>query len=100
MTIVLVLEGRVKSNQRVALESFIREARPYYESIGDVAMRFMWHADDEYRFRETFEYRTEEAYRLDDDRVHNDPDMQAWLSRWRELLEGEVSVSVWRERHI
>lgn len=95
--IVLTLEGRVLADQREALEDFLREARPYYESIGDVTMRFMWDARDPLRFREIFEYHTEAAYLLDDHRVNHDPVMQGWLRRWRTMLEGEITVTVWRE---
>lgn len=75
----------------------MREARPYYESMGNVTMRFMWHADDPDRFREVFEYRTRQAYLLDDQRVKDDPEMRAYLDRWRSFLDGEISISVWHE---
>lgn len=95
--IVLVLEGRVRPGHRVELESFLHEARPYYESIGDVSMRFMWDQADHHRFREIFEYRTREAYEADDFRVNHDAEMQTWLSRWRKLIESEINVSIWHE---
>lgn len=93
--VILVLEGTVKSGERDAFEAFLREARPYYESIGDVTMRVMW--EDDRHFREIFEYHTDAAYRTDDDRVNNDPVMAGYLSRWRSFLESGPSVSVWRE---
>lgn len=98
--IILVLEARVLPGKRDDLENFLRDARPFYESIGDVTMRFMWDAHDQQRFREIFEYRTQEVFDLDDHRVHHDPTMTAYLSKWRTLLEGEVQVSVWNERHL
>lgn len=94
--IVLVLEGRVRDGMRPPLEAFLREARPYYESIGDVQMRVLWDEQDPLRFREEFTYLTEQAYLADDDRVRTDPEMQRWLTRWRTFLDGDVTVSVWR----
>lgn len=96
--IILVLEGTVKAGARDAFEAFLREARPYYESIGDVTMRVLW-ADDR-RFREIFEYHTEAAYRLDDDRVNHDPVMAGYLSRWLTFLESGPDVTVWREMDV
>ena len=93
--IILVLEGTVSIGERDAFEAFLYEARPYYESIGDVTMRVMWR--DERRFREIFEYNTEAAYHADDERVTNDPVMAGYLSRWRSFLESGPDVSVWRE---
>lgn len=91
----LVLEARVLAGGRADLEAFLREARPYYESIGDTTMHVMWDAQDDHRFREIFEYHTREAYEADDHRVKNDPEMQTYLKRWRALLDGEISVTVW-----
>ena len=95
--IILVLEGRVLPGKQRDLESFLREARPYYESIGDVSMRFLWDARDDGRFREVFQYRTREAFEADDHRVNHDPVMKQYLARWRTLLDGEISVSVWND---
>ena len=96
--VILVLEGTVKTGERDAFEAFLCEARPYYESIGDVTMRVMW--QDDRRFREIFEYHTEAAYRCDDDRVNNDPVMAGYLARWRAFLESGPDVSVWREMNL
>jgi putative salt-induced outer membrane protein YdiY len=97
---VLVLEGRVLPGHRQAMEAFLRDARPYYESIGDVAMRFLWHTDDDHRFREEFTYHTDEASRQDDERVRSDPEMQVYLHRWRALLDGDITMSVWHEAEL
>ncbi|MCO5228864.1 MAG: hypothetical protein M9934_11355 [Thermomicrobiales bacterium] len=94
-TVILMLEGTVKADQRDAFEAFLREARPHYESIGDVTMRVMWR--DECHFREIFEYNTEAAYHADDERVTSDPVMAGYLTRWRSFLESGPDVSVWRE---
>lgn len=96
-TIVLVLEGHVLPGKRAELEAFLRSARPYYESIGDVTMRFMWDTQDDHCFREIFEYRTREAYELDDHRVKHDSVMQQYLAQWRALLDGDLQVRVWHE---
>lgn len=96
--IILVLEGTVKVGERDAFEAFLREARPYYESIGDVTMRVMWR--DDRRFREIFEYHTEAAARADDERVNNDTEMAAYLARWRHFLDADPDVSVWHEMEL
>lgn len=79
------------------MEAFLRDARPYYESIGDVTMRFEWNARDDHQFREIFEYASAEAFEIDDHRVNHDPEMLQYLARWRTFLEGEISVSAWNE---
>lgn len=95
--IILVLEARVLPGKREALENFLRDARPFYESINDVTMRFMWDAHDDHRFREIFEYQSLEAYEQDDLRVQHDSTMKAYLATWRTMLDGDVEVSVWHE---
>ena len=94
MPIVLVLEGRVLPGKREAMEAFLRDARPYYESLGDVSMRFLWHTDDHHRFREEFTYHTDEAYRQDDERVENDPEMQAIGHAGYEWVAADRSANV------
>jgi quinol monooxygenase YgiN len=93
--IVLHLAGRVPDGGRPALEAFLAEARPFYESPGGIRVRLRWDRDDPARFLEIMEYADESAYLADQERVESDPTMRAWLTRWHALLAGPVDVSVW-----
>lgn len=95
-TVVLVLEGRVPPGGQAALETFLAEARGYYESHDGNRIALHWDRDDSCRFRETMSYASEAAYAADDERTRSDPRMQDYLAQWRALLDGPPAVSVWR----
>lgn len=92
--IVLHLRIRAKTGCRDRLLDFLREAKPHYESPGGITMRLLHDRSDDHVFIEIFEYESQQAYELDDHRVHNDPEDMARLARWRELLDGPPVVEV------
>lgn len=93
--IVLHLAGRVPDGGRPALEAFLAEATAYYEAPGGIRVRLQWDRADPGRFLEIMEYADEDAYEADNARVEQDPEMRAWLARWRALLDGPVVVTVY-----
>lgn len=93
--IVLHLAGRVPAGGRPALESFLAQAREFYERPGGIRVRLQWDRVEPTRFVEIMEYADEATYLADQERVARDPEMAAWLSRWHALLDGPIEVSVW-----
>lgn len=94
--IELHLRIRVKSGDRDAFFTFLRRAVPFYESPGGIRIRLLEDRDSPERFIEVVEYATERAYRDDQRRVEEDPEMKAYLSRWRGLLAEPPVVEVYR----
>lgn len=95
LVIVLHLAGRVPIGGRPALESFLAEAKPFYERPGGIRVRLQWDRAEPTRFVEIMEYADEATYLADQERVAGDPEMGAWLRRWHALLDGPIEVSVW-----
>lgn len=93
--VVLVLECRVPVGGQVALEEFLAEASSYYEEPGGIRVRLHWERDDACRFREIVEYESVQGFEADDVRTRSDPRMREYLARWRRLLDGDPSVTVW-----
>lgn len=89
------LRIRVKPGGRDALHEFLREAIPYYEAPGGIAVRLLADRADDHRFIEIIEYASERAYSLDQHRVEHDPEMKALLGRWRSLLAEPSIVEVY-----
>ena len=71
------------------------EASSYYEEPGGISVRLEWERDDTRRFREIIEYESVQVFEIDDERTRSDPRMREYLTRWRRLLDGEASVTVW-----
>lgn len=92
----LHLRVRVKPGMRDAFFAFLREATPFYEAPGGIEVRLLEDMQDDHRFVELVLYEDEAVYARDQERVKNDPEMQAWLARWRALLEGPPVVEVYR----
>lgn len=93
--VVLVLEGRVPVGGRAALEEFLAEASRYYEEPGGIRVRLHWDRSDACRFREIIEYESVQGFEADDERTRSDNRMREYLARWRRLLDGDSSVTVW-----
>lgn len=93
--IVLALDSRVPEGGQEALESFVAEARPYYESH-HARLDLLWNMADPCRFRETMTYRSQADFDADDERTRSDPTMRGYLERWRQLLAEPPLVTVWR----
>ena len=95
--ITLVLAGRVPPGGRAALEGFLTEATPFYEAPGGIRVRLLWERAEPDSFVEIVEYADEAAYAADQHRVDEDPAMAAHLTRWRSLLAGPPTVTVYDE---
>jgi len=93
--VVLVLEGRVPAGGQAALEEFLAEASRYYEEPGGIRVRLHWDRGDACRFREIIEYESMQGFEADDERTRSDNRMREYLARWRRLLDGDSSVTVW-----
>jgi quinol monooxygenase YgiN len=92
----LHLRCRVSPGGREAFLSFLREAIPFYESPGGIAIDLLQDSQDDLRFIERVRYHSEAAYARDQDRVANDPAMKEFLARWRALLAEPPAVEVYR----
>lgn len=76
--------------------AFLREGIPYYESPGGITIRLLHDLHDDHRFIELVLYEDEATYLRDQERVANDPEMKAFLARWRALLAEPPVVEVYR----
>ncbi len=76
---------------------FLREARPFYEAPGGIRVRLLRSLRDPRRYIEIVEYEDAAAFEQDDARVRSDPEMAAWLQRWRALLAEGPEVEVWED---
>ena len=94
---ILHLRIRARAGARDALHCFLREAIPFYERPGGIRMSLLQDASDPDRFVEVVEYEDAAAFETDQARVRDDPEMVARLERWRELLQGEPEVEVYRD---
>jgi quinol monooxygenase YgiN len=94
---ILVFDGRVPPGSQRPLETYLREARGYYESPGGIRVRLWWDRTDPDRFREVIEYADAADEEADDERVRADPTMRAYLTRWHALLAEPPRVRRWRE---
>lgn len=92
----LHLRVRVKPGRRVEFFAFLREAIPFYESPGGIAIGLLGDLTDDHRFIEVVRYDDHAAYERDQKRVESDPDMRELLARWRELLAEPPAVEVYR----
>jgi quinol monooxygenase YgiN len=95
--VILHLRIRILPGRRDALLAFLREAIPFYERPGGIRVSLYEDAADADRFIEVVEYADRAAFDADQRRVENDPEMRAWLERWRELLQGPPEVEVYRD---
>lgn len=93
--IELHLRARVASGRRADLLAFFREGIPFYESPGGIRVRVLFDRKDPDRFIEIIEYETVEIHDRDQERVAHDPEMLAFLDRWRALLDGPPTVEVY-----
>lgn len=93
--IELHLRARVAEGRRPALEEFLAEAIPFYESPGGIRVRVLWGVADANRFIEVIEYADQTAHDRDQLRVENDVRMRDFLQRWRDLLDGPPVVETY-----
>ena len=93
--VFLVLDGRVPVGGQVALEEFLAEASSYYEEPGGIHVQLHWERDDICQFREIIEYESVLGFEADEERTRSDSRMREYLARWRRLLDGVASVTVW-----
>jgi len=92
----LHLRLRVAPGRREEFLAFLREAIPFYERPGGIEIRLLEDLGDDHRFIELVLYEDEAAYRRDQDRVANDPEMKRFLERWRSFLAAPPVVEVYR----
>ncbi|SDK77983.1 hypothetical protein E3T54_10350 [Cryobacterium sp. Sr8] len=96
--IELHLRGRVAAGRRADLVRLLAEAIPFYERPGGIRVRVLWDLANPDRFVEIIEYADQDSHDRDQLRVEPDPEMIAYLHRWRELLAGPPQVSMPRNR--
>jgi RimJ/RimL family protein N-acetyltransferase/quinol monooxygenase YgiN len=94
----LHLRIRVSREKRAVFDAFLREAIPFYEAPGGIRVRLVEDEGDPTRLIEIVEYASVERYLADRERVTNDGTMQAYLERWRALLDGPAHVEVYHEQ--
>jgi quinol monooxygenase YgiN len=92
----LHLTGRAAPGRRADLTAFLIEAIPFYEAPGGIRVRMLLDVTDEDRFVEVVEYIDQAAHDRDQQRVEQDPRMQAYLRRWRSLLDDPAEVRTYR----
>ena len=90
------LRIRVTAARRDAFLAFLREAIPFYESPGGIRVSLLRDTNDPERYIEHIGYRTEADYERDQQRVESDPEMKAYLARWRALLDEPPVVEIYR----
>ena len=90
------LRGRVVPGHREDLVVFLAEAIPFYERPGGISVRLLWDVADPDRFIEVVEYADQETHDRDQARVADDPEMGAYLRRWRSLLAEPPQVEAYR----
>lgn len=90
------LRIRVRDEQRDMFLAFLREAVPFYESPGGIRVTILRDTNDPERYIERIAYRTEAVYQHDQQRIESDPEMKAYLARWRSLLDGPPVVEIYR----
>jgi quinol monooxygenase YgiN len=94
--IELHLRGRVLPGRRDDLVAFLREAIPFYERPGGIQVRLMWDVADPDRFVEVVRYADQASHDTDQSRVAEDPEMNGYLRRWRDLLAEPPEVETYR----
>ena len=90
------LRGRAAPGRRPDLVAFLTEAIPFYEAPGGISVRLLWDVTDEDRFVEVIQYADRATHDRDQERVERDPEMLAYLDRWRSLLDDSVEVTTYR----
>jgi quinol monooxygenase YgiN len=95
--VILHLRIRTLPGRRDDLLTFLRAAIPFYERPGGIRVSLFEDASDADRFVEVVEYADAAAFDADQLRVESDPEMQGWLGRWRELLQGPPEVEAYRD---
>ena len=96
VVIELHLRGTAQAGRRDDLAAFLAEAIPFYERPGGIRVRVLWDVADPDRFLEIIEYAGQGAHDRDQLRVQTDPEMLAYLHRWRGLLAGPPQVETYR----
>jgi len=81
---------------REAFLAFLKEAKPHYESPGEIDVRLLEDRNDDHRFIELILYDNEAAYVRDQVRVRDDPQMRSYIARWRALLVEDPVIEVFR----
>jgi quinol monooxygenase YgiN len=92
----LHLRCRVLPGKREEFLAFLHEARSFYEAPGGITVRLLTDVNDDHRFIELILYDSINDFNKDQLRVANDPEMKAYLSRWRSLLAEEPTVEVYQ----
>lgn len=96
VVIELHLRGVAAAGRRDDLIAFLAEAIPFYERPGGIRVRVLWDLADPDRFVEVIEYADQDAHDRDQLRVQSDPEMLAYLHRWRGLLAGPPQIETYR----
>jgi quinol monooxygenase YgiN len=94
---VIHLKIRVTDAKLPGFLGFLREAVPFYEAPGGIKIRLLRNMDDPNALIEVVEYADHGTYLRDQERVASDPQMQAYLERWREFLSGPPEVIVYQD---
>jgi hypothetical protein len=94
---VIHLNIRVTDTKLPGFLRFLREAVPFYEAPGGIKIRLLRNMDDPNALIEVVEYVDHGTYLRDQERVASDPQMQAYLERWREFLSGPPEVTVYQD---
>ena len=92
----LHLRCRVLAGKREEFIAFLHDARGFYESPGGITVRLLTDVNDDHRFIELILYDSINDFNKDQLRVANDPEMNAYLSRWRSLLAEAPTVEVYQ----
>jgi len=96
MNAAVEIHLRIRTERRADLFAFLAEAIPFYERPGGIRVRLIERDDDPNRFIEVVEYATVADYEQDQQRVEHDPEMKAYLERWRALLAEPPQVEIHR----
>jgi hypothetical protein len=96
-TVHLHLRIRVETEWRGALLAFLREAVPFYETLGGARVRLLQSRDHPDRFIEVIEYESADRLRRDEERMASNDEMKVYLQRWRGLLAGAADVEAYDE---
>jgi quinol monooxygenase YgiN len=94
---MLTLRFPVSTHRHGELMAFLARAKPYYEQPGGIRVRLLQGVESPEEFLEIVEYRDQDAYERDQERVAADPGMKALLEEWRGLHSGPLIVEAFRE---
>jgi len=95
---VLFIKVRTPSPDATALlATMMKSALPLYQSFGDAKVRLLRNVDDQTQFLQVIEYRTDQAFELNRQKLASDPMLQKYLQGWRALFPGAVEMDVYED---